>query len=291
MAERSFPFASVSGDRKYTDQNFRDYFAALVTTGVLPVGTQLQVQADSGMNLLVSVGTAFVQGAMYQIYTGAQSITLDTADGALGRIDRVVVRYSRTDRRVYVTALAGTPGSTPAAPDIVRDADYYDLSLATASVAAGATEIAQADITDTRADTDVCGFASSLITPETTGWFDQFTDAWNTWFDAIKGQLSEDAATNLYNTKYDKPLRFADTAVAAEAWVADATYADYGYKADITLSGVTADMVPDVVLPLSIAISGDVAPVAICGAGYVRIYASAAQAAMTIPTITVWKAV
>lgn len=91
--------------------------------------------------------------------------------------------------------------------------------------------------------------------------------------------------------KYDKPLRFASVSVPSSAWVTDATYADYGYKADIALTGVTSSMIPDVVLPLIVATGGEVAPIAFTGSGYVRLYASAVQAAMTIPTITLWKAV
>lgn len=104
--------------------------------------------------------------------------------------------------------------------------------------------------------------------------------------------LSGDPNLNdAFGAVYQKPLRFTDVSVAAGLWTADATYPDYGYRADIPLTGVTATMVPDVVLPLAVATGGEVAPVAQCGAGYVRLYASAAQAAMTIPTITVWRAV
>lgn len=291
MAERSFPFASVNGDRKYTDQSFRDYFGALVTNGVVPSGTRLQVQADSGMALKLTDGIAWINGAYYQIYGGGQSLALAVADGVLDRVDRVVVRFDRTGRNVRATVLEGQSSSEPLAPEIVRDADYYDLSLATVYVAAGAPAITPADITDTRLDPEVCGIASSLIAPDTEGWFEQFSDAWNTWFGAIKGQLSADAATNLYNTKYDKPLRFTDISVPAGLWTADGTHEDYGYKADIPLTDATAAMVPEVVLPLAVATSGEVAPIALCGAGYVRLYASAAQAAMMIPTITIWKAV
>jgi len=91
--------------------------------------------------------------------------------------------------------------------------------------------------------------------------------------------------------KYDAPLRFRNVAVAGSLWVNDATYEGYAYKCDIALSDVTADMVPDVILPLSIAVGGEVAPISETGDGYVRLYASAAQADMVIPTITVWKEV
>ncbi|MGI6151234.1 MAG: hypothetical protein ACOYIR_04695 [Christensenellales bacterium] len=291
MAERSFPFASVNGDRKYTDQDFRNYFAMLVTNGVFPVGTQLQVLAGTGMEIRVNEGAAWINGACYQVYGGSQMLSVPVADGVLDRIDRVVIRSDRTARKIYATVVKGNPSSEPAAPELVRDADFYDLSLATIRVVAGTTELTQADITDTRLDPEVCGIVSSLIRPDTTGWFEQFQDAFLTWFEGAKTVLDEEVAGNLYLTKYDKPLRFTNVSVPGDLWAADTTYPDYGYKADISLADVTANMVPDVVFPPEIATAGEVAPVAVCGAGYVRIYASAAQATMTIPTITVWKEV
>lgn len=290
MAEKSFPFPSVNGDRKYKASDWAGYFASVLSNGVFPAGTQLQVTPSTGMTVMLSAGSAWLNGYGYNNDT-ALSLSIAVADGVLNRIDRVIIQWQRAARQITAVVKAGTPASTPSAPTLTRNEDYYELCVATVAVNAGSVAITAADITDTRLDPIVCGIVSSLITPDTDGWFEQFSDAWDTWFADIKGQLSEDAATNLYNIKYDKPLRFFDTTVTADLWVADATHPDYGYKADIPLTGVTAAMVPDVVLLLTVATSGEVAPVALCGTGYVRLYASVAQAAMTIPTITCWKEV
>jgi hypothetical protein len=238
MAEKSFPFASVSGDRKYTDQDFRDYFAMLITNGVFPFGTQLQVQADTGMNIKVSDGGAWINGAAYKVYGGGQTLAVPVADGVLDRIDRVVVRADRTERRIYVAVIEGDPASSPVAPELVRDADYYDLSLATIYVAAGATEITQADITDTRLDPEVCGIVSSLIRPDTTGWFEQFQAAFDAWFTEIQGILDEDTAGNLLsliNTKADKSILYTATLTAA-GWTGFAA----PYTQMVSISGLPA---------------------------------------------------
>ena len=67
------------------------------------------------------------------------------------------------------------------------------------------------------------------------------------------------------------------------------TYADYPYVAAITLTGVEATMFPEVVFPVSAAITGNYAPVAHSGEGTVSIFASEVpSSAFTIPTIICW---
>ena len=76
--------------------------------------------------------------------------------------------------------------------------------------------------------------------------------------------------------------------VAANAWASDNTYANYPYKATITISGVTSSMIPEVVFGPDDAASGNYASVAATGTNAVYIYAKQAGAvAITIPTIVV----
>ena len=79
---------------------------------------------------------------------------------------------------------------------------------------------------------------------------------------------------------------FANKAVAVADFVADLTYNDYGYKAEITCAGVTADCVPFVNFNVDEATSDNYAPVALAGVDKVTIYAKAVPAgAITIPSI------
>lgn len=87
-------------------------------------------------------------------------------------------------------------------------------------------------------------------------------------------------------------LQYANVPVATSAWAADATYADYPIRAAVALDGALEDMTPEVVFGLVEAISGDFAPVAEPYDGGVYLYAAAVPAAaITIPTIILWKAV
>ena len=85
-------------------------------------------------------------------------------------------------------------------------------------------------------------------------------------------------------------LFFEDKQVATTSWVADTTYNLYPYKADISLTGVTTEMYPEVIFNLDEAISGYFAPLCQSYAGGVRIYASDIPPNdITIPTIVLIK--
>lgn len=67
-------------------------------------------------------------------------------------------------------------------------------------------------------------------------------------------------------------------AVPSTAWAADSTYSSsgYGYKATVTVSGVTASYVPFVNFAMADAVTGNYAPVAVCVSGGVNIWAKTA---------------
>lgn len=218
IEQYGFPFASVNEDRKAGANDWAKYFSPLVTDGVFPAGTQMQVIATAGMTVRITAGAVWI-GGVCRVNTPYYDITLDPADGVLNRITRIVARRNRTSRTIEWLAINGVPASSPAAPSLVRDADYYDLSIATITINAGITTITQAMITDTRLNSAVCGLVSSLIQPDTSGWFTQFQSAfeaamngnqaawdawastaqanWNDWLSSIENALSENAAAQL----------------------------------------------------------------------------------------------
>lgn len=83
-----------------------------------------------------------------------------------------------------------------------------------------------------------------------------------------------------------------NASVAASVWTTDTTYADYPFKANIPITGCTVNHVPDVMLSLEDATSGNFAPIAETYDGGVYIYAAEVPSgAMTIPTIKLTKVV
>lgn len=161
--EKSSFFNSVSHDRTYKAEDWAEYFASFIGNGVFPVpSTGLQVVANDGMKLNVKTGKAWINGYFY-FNTGDLAVELDTADGQLNRIDRVVVRWDLTNRVMSVKVKSSSFSASPAAPALQRDADIYELALADIYVGAGATAITQSKITDQRYNTALCGIVVGVV--------------------------------------------------------------------------------------------------------------------------------
>ena len=163
MAVRSGFFNSINSDRMYSATEFAEYFAAFIGSGVFPdPSTSLQIQATTGMIVKIKAGKAWING--FFMINDADSTETIAADAVLNRIDRYVVRLHYSNRSMTLVRKIGTAASSPVAPGVTRDAEMYELSLATVAVNAGTTLIVAGNITDTRLDGSVCGFVSSTIT-------------------------------------------------------------------------------------------------------------------------------
>lgn len=185
-------------DRTYLAEDIAAYFSSFVGTGVYANSADnLKVYPLEGMNLQVRAGKGWINGYYYENDSDL-GLTLDNADGAQSRIDSVVLRLDLTNRYIRIFVKKGAYSSSPIAPSLTRNAEVWELQLATIQVDAGAAEITAANITDTRMDSKVCGIVKGVIEQiDTTALFSQYDDEFTTWFESIKGQLSEDAAGNL----------------------------------------------------------------------------------------------
>lgn len=107
------------------------------------------------------------------------------------------------------------------------------------------------------------------------------------------GQAADYAKTADVSRKQDKALRFTNISVPTSAWKTAAASSCDGVRtkyANVTLSGVTADMVPQVVFSPAHIDACNLSPLAKSFAGYIQIYAETAPTgAITIPTILCWR--
>ena len=162
--EKSGFFNSSGGDRVYSATDFAAYFGKLVSNGIFyAAASNLQVTPGSGMAVSVAAGSAWINGYSYE-NTDALTLNLVTASGVNPRIDRVVVRFSAVERRIYLAVLTGTPAETPTAPALTRSNDTYEIGLADILVPKGSVTISAINLTDTRLNTALCGLVNSLVT-------------------------------------------------------------------------------------------------------------------------------
>lgn len=285
------------------------------TSGVFAAGNNCAVEAVNGaMQVTVSDGIGWLNNSegdgivwwnSYEDDTTAK-LTLDIgmADGVLARIDRVVVSWITTNNTELpvIEVLAGTPSSNPSPPALTNNSTKRQISLARITIPAGVTSITASNITDERLDASVCGLVTESISIDTTVINNQWSALLTELQTALDNILEEhsiaaslvtytNTGSGLESTTVQNAvdeltaLKFTNKVVAANAWVSDSTYSDFGYKAVIECSGVTANHFADVVLPPDIALSGSIAPIALTGANSVTIYSSDNTLAFTIPMI------
>ena len=131
------------------------------TSGVYAKDSNYAVSVTGPRQITVAPGLAWIN---YDDFKGvsacsreAVNLTVPDADSTLPRIDRVVLQFDTAANLTAVKLKPGTPAAAPEPPAILQNHNQYELGLCTVSVPAGSSVVTAADITDTRADEDVCG--------------------------------------------------------------------------------------------------------------------------------------
>ncbi|MBQ9046788.1 MAG: hypothetical protein IJ120_02700 [Solobacterium sp.] len=205
---------SVNGDRKYDADSFEIWAKKFFTTGVF--NGDLQVTADGGMNVLVGTGYCCIEGKV-KFFDTAVSLTISSPSGVYPRIDNVVIERDDINRRIIAKVQEGAlTGDDPTAPEPIRENGVYQIVLAQIYVSANATEIRQDYITDKRADNSVCGWIVGTVSRVDVQQMTAQAEAdFENWYEAVKDQLSEDAAGHLQLEIDDINDKIDRTAVAA----------------------------------------------------------------------------
>lgn len=209
---------STAYDRIYYADQFAYYFSKFISNGVyINPATQLKVTSKGELKLNVAVGDAFVNGYWYKNDENFE-MQLAQANGALPRIDRVVLRWDSITRYINLAILQGNPAATPSAKNLTRNADTWELGLADVYIERGALSISDANITDLRPDRTYCGYVAGVVNQiDTTNLFAQFTDAFE--------QYYEKQVTTSDKFSSDLAKKYNDYAVLAETnfgkWMTD----------------------------------------------------------------------
>lgn len=196
-------------------------YLATRTRGVFSSDGNLAVTpGESGLSVSVSPGLAWLKWSDYwgtaALQEQALTLALDTADGALKRIDAIVCRLDKVNNRAEIVVKKGAPSSAPIVVPPVRDANYDELYIATVLIGAGVISISASAITDQRLNEEYCGLMRDGVTgiptaslhaqaqqilTELTATLDaqivQQSSEFDAWFEDLKGKLGEDPATAL----------------------------------------------------------------------------------------------
>lgn len=191
--------SNPNGDRAVSDSDIREVFKAVWSNGVTTVkadGSDMQVQAVGGMKVKVMPGGCVIEGALGR-NTREETINIAQAHPSLKRIDRIVVRLDLSDsvRNMLIYKKEGTPSTTPIAPNLIQQPNYYELALADIYVGAGATDITSTVILDQRPDRELCGFVLPAF-PTNFG-LEAITDRWQS---ILAGAIDGTAAGSLQNS-------------------------------------------------------------------------------------------
>lgn len=144
-------------------------YLATRTRGVFSSDGNLAVTpGESGLSVSVSPGLAWLKWSDYwgtaALQEQALTLALDTADGALKRIDAIVCRLDKVNNRAEIVVKKGAPSSAPIVVPPVRDANYDELYIATVLIGAGAISISASAITDQRLNEEYCGLMRDGVT-------------------------------------------------------------------------------------------------------------------------------
>ena len=138
------------------------------TSGVYAKDSNFAVSITGTRQITIAPGLAWIN---YDDFKGVSVcsredtvLTVPDADNTLNRVDRVVLQFDTSSNLTAIRLKTGTPAVAAQPPDILQNHNQYELGLCTVSVPAGSSVVTTADITDTRADEDVCGVMRDGVT-------------------------------------------------------------------------------------------------------------------------------
>lgn len=169
-----------------------------ISSGIYAGDSQFPISLTEGLGFTIGKGLAFMRydnAEGFTLYSKeAVSFTLDSADTALPRIDRVVLQWQEAKNAVSLVVKKGTPSSTPSAPARSTTPREYELVLFDIRINANVTILTSSMVTDQRLNESLCGLMGLHNLKIDTAIFEA----------QIKDLINE--SEDLIQTKVDKAL-------------------------------------------------------------------------------------
>ena len=158
LNEKSMFFDSFGEDRRrYTSAHFAALFQRLFTNGIFRDINPLAVSADGlTAKLSVPAGFAHINGRLYEL---AEDGTIDVPQSDVSAYYYIVLRLDLSTGARNITLHSKPQG------ELQRDGTVWELALAKVLMRAGASYIAESDVTDLRSDHALCGYVRAAGDP------------------------------------------------------------------------------------------------------------------------------
>lgn len=243
MAITTYPLNGIM----YNAEDAEGYMCTR-TSGVFSAIDQFRATVTGDMEVTISPGTAWIKNTEFSgksiVSREPVALTVPTADGALPRMDRVVIRFDKAENASHIVIKAGTPQNPPVAPAVTQSETLYELGLYTILVPAAALEISAANVTNTMLDESVCGVMEDAVTGLPTA---QMGAQWQKMIDEMSEALDNVNTGNLLvRTQYSAIVPVggwtaqADGRFTNEVAVAGMLETDEG-NADIDMTEATVE--------------------------------------------------
>lgn len=165
MAIITYPLDGVT----YSASDAETYLCTR-SSGVFFDEGMFQATITGNREISIGRGMAWVRNDEFKgksiVNEEAAAVLIDTADGALDRMDRIVLQFDQVKNASFITVKKGTPQTNPEPPEVIQTPLLYELGLYTVRVRAGSLTVLESDIFNTMADESVCGYMRDGVTKE-----------------------------------------------------------------------------------------------------------------------------
>lgn len=258
---KSFPFTSEvtfdgSGypqfDRAVDSEVLRKVLKNYYTNGVFALNSSscflAKTSTAGGMTVTVSPGVCMINGAT--AYDEASTdLQLDSGTDQ-PRIDTIALRLNDNTqyRNISLVVIKGSAEASPKPPALTRAGSIYDLGIANVSVNANTTVLASSAISDTRMDTERCGYVTANQKLDTTNLYNQFQAALDEYLETVRAAL-DDTSVGLLESKIANLTKTVAITIPASSWP-NSTVAMSGMNYYTTTKSVSEvfDACPDVMI-------------------------------------------
>lgn len=208
---QSYPFTSLVTydeygnpiyDRAVDSEFLRKFYRKDRSNGVVALdnSNSFLVSSYSGMTIKVNAGMCFINGA-YAIEDDERELIVEASDVNQDRIDSVVLRLNDNTnvRSIDLYIVKGIPATIPTPPTLTREGGVYELGIADIFIPKNSSAITNERITDTRLNTERCGYSLPLQEIDTSGLYQQLQDQIEKNIELIQSAIDETTASLLSN--------------------------------------------------------------------------------------------